>query len=647
MNQTLHTPSQTRYRIWWWMIPLLLLTTLLGSSSLNADTIWYDEYWSLYYAGSMPHYGPGSLPDTWTRVASTFHELNPPGYYLLLHIWGQLVGWTPFVARGLSLLIGLLAVAWIYRLARDLSTPLAGIGAAVALALSAFFISFTYELRAYLLFPLFTIMALWAYWGLAWGPPRPRSSRQILFVLSLTALLYTHYTGIPVILATALYHLIFAPKGRNWWRVVLLVILSGILFLPWAATAYGALQQVSGDPARETFALAILPLLRETLSNFSNQGIALLAVFAWYALRANRRSLRFVSFILVMTTVIALSINEVVQFITEVRYMFILWPLLALIVGLGATVMVRRRLQPVVLLVIWAIAGIALVLDPEYAVESQFNWPNSLNWDILAERLQPLILPADDVIYYLPRPVPHWIIAPVAAYYLYELPAVVEPFPFLAHPPNLLPGKEPMHLHLIESLVDKPPADYEQEAAQLLQGKSHIWIAYDPSLSLSVFIQPAFDSALADNGFELCNPLYAKPDLFLGLYARSEDLPPAYHFGDGINVGLTEPLMDKADDKISFLLNWQLQEDVPLNTYSFAISVDDQAGNTLTHRDFGIPGRYDACQVAYVPLEALPAGTYDVSLLVYNWQTGERLSGGKIGTDALSETQSIGEITID
>ncbi len=34
-----------------WLIALLLLTAALGARGLNADALWYDEYWSLYYAG--------------------------------------------------------------------------------------------------------------------------------------------------------------------------------------------------------------------------------------------------------------------------------------------------------------------------------------------------------------------------------------------------------------------------------------------------------------------------------------------------------------------------------------------------------------------------------------------------------------------
>ena len=36
---------------WGYLVPLLLLSFWLGARALNEQAIWYDEYWSLYYAG--------------------------------------------------------------------------------------------------------------------------------------------------------------------------------------------------------------------------------------------------------------------------------------------------------------------------------------------------------------------------------------------------------------------------------------------------------------------------------------------------------------------------------------------------------------------------------------------------------------------
>ncbi|MEO0563411.1 MAG: hypothetical protein AAF125_14980, partial [Chloroflexota bacterium] len=79
------------------MVPVLLLTAFLGARGLFADALWYDEWWSVYYAGADAQY-PGVTPsDTWSRVAGEFHELNPPGYYIVLNLWSWATATTPGV----------------------------------------------------------------------------------------------------------------------------------------------------------------------------------------------------------------------------------------------------------------------------------------------------------------------------------------------------------------------------------------------------------------------------------------------------------------------------------------------------------------------------------------------------------------------
>ena len=52
------------------MIPLLLVISFLGSRGLNLKAIWYDEWWSVYYAGTSPLYDPIPLAETTNRIIS-------------------------------------------------------------------------------------------------------------------------------------------------------------------------------------------------------------------------------------------------------------------------------------------------------------------------------------------------------------------------------------------------------------------------------------------------------------------------------------------------------------------------------------------------------------------------------------------------
>jgi uncharacterized membrane protein len=183
------------------VIVVLLLVCWLGARGLDADAIWLDEYWSLYNAGGAMM-GPISPAEVWNRIA----ERDPwqsPGYYLLLNLWGKVVGWTEFATRSLSLFGGLLAVAWTYRLGRDLISPFGGVAAAIALGLSAYFIYFLHEMRSYTLYVLFTPPMVWAYWKLL---HRERKQAYALLFLSITGALYTHYFAALTALFLGVFH---------------------------------------------------------------------------------------------------------------------------------------------------------------------------------------------------------------------------------------------------------------------------------------------------------------------------------------------------------------------------------------------------------------------------------------------------------
>ena len=68
---------------------------------------------------------PSAPLDVANRIVQ-YESGQAPFYYVLLSAWGSLAGWSEFSARMLSLLAGVLAVAWVYRLAADMHSINAG-----------------------------------------------------------------------------------------------------------------------------------------------------------------------------------------------------------------------------------------------------------------------------------------------------------------------------------------------------------------------------------------------------------------------------------------------------------------------------------------------------------------------------------------
>ena len=77
--------------------------------------------------------------------------------------------------------------------------------------------------RVFPILMLFTVWSLWAYWRNALHPCPPGRRAQICLLTGVTGLLYSQYFGALLLPVLGLFHLLFVPKNRRWWRTVLLL----------------------------------------------------------------------------------------------------------------------------------------------------------------------------------------------------------------------------------------------------------------------------------------------------------------------------------------------------------------------------------------------------------------------------------------
>ena len=123
---------------------------------LGAGSLWYDETVSMLLARA-------EIPELLRHTAGDIH---PPLYYLLLHGWIRLAGWSEFSAAFLSLWFGVLLITLVYRVTREWlpsppgrTTPptpllkgagrLVAIVAALFVAVSPYNIWYSQEVRMY------------------------------------------------------------------------------------------------------------------------------------------------------------------------------------------------------------------------------------------------------------------------------------------------------------------------------------------------------------------------------------------------------------------------------------------------------------------------------------------------------------------
>ena len=168
------TSTRTANHTWLWALLPLLLAAMLAIPLLDVDAFNGDEPASLFAAGIL-RTGSWSILDVWENTAPR----HPPGWSVLLSVWGLFVGWSELAIRALSLFIGLLTLAWVYRAGRDFFAPAAGLIAALLLSASVFHLAYMARAELYAPVALWTAMCFWFYWRVALYPQQPaRGARR-------------------------------------------------------------------------------------------------------------------------------------------------------------------------------------------------------------------------------------------------------------------------------------------------------------------------------------------------------------------------------------------------------------------------------------------------------------------------------------
>ncbi len=246
-----------------------------------------------------------------------------PAYFIVLNIWQALAGSDLFALRLLSVNFGLLTVAVTYRLAASVGNRELGLTAFFVAVFLAYILYYSHLARMYTLLPLTSGWLLWSYARITLPGREPSRVTWLILLSSAAMMLYIHYFGIMLLAALGLYHLVLAEKNRRWLSVSLVMVLAGLLFLPWLPVA------IDGFPGRPDVADTRLPLLSSLLqiSRVFSNGLVIIPAVALIAAVLRHRRLRqgeiLVSFVTVATLLLVLLSNELAAIFSDwqMRYM--------------------------------------------------------------------------------------------------------------------------------------------------------------------------------------------------------------------------------------------------------------------------------------------------------------------------------------
>ena len=334
---------------------------------LTRSDLWLDEALSADIA-RLP------LGDLREALARDGH---PPLYYLVLHGWMSVVGEGDVAVRAFSGVVSLatLPVAWVA--GRRYGGRVCGTAVLVVVATSPYALRYATEARMYSLV-VFLVLLGWLAVGRALEEPRP----LVLVAIGLLSglLLLTHYWSLYLVAAVAGLLVVRAarrtgPARRATLAVLGAVLAGGVLFLPWLPTFLDQLGTTGtpwGAPSRpaEVVTEGLIDIGGGPFGEARTLGavLAVLALVGLFGRTLDRRHVeldlrtrpeaRPEAAVLAATVVLGTAAGWLAGTAFASRDLAVVFPLLALLAGLGVTAIGSRPARGVVLAVV---AGLGIV----------------------------------------------------------------------------------------------------------------------------------------------------------------------------------------------------------------------------------------------------------------------------------------------
>ncbi|MCY3799049.1 MAG: glycosyltransferase family 39 protein [Chloroflexi bacterium] len=280
----------------------LLLGFAAGAAGLNKDIVWWDELYGLGDMGAFdPPYSPLQVVES---VRGSFQD-QVPLYMVLASQWAQKVGWSQAPVRYFSLLAGLLALAFTYRLGADVFDRRAALVAVLLLGSNALFVAQLHQIKVYALFTLFALMHIWLYWRLT----RRDSTwlRLLLFALTGIAAIYTHISAALLIAGLFVQHLVGA-RSKVTLKLIAAWGLCALAILPYIPVLANAPYDITTGEGRPILFFGLAADLASVLVNdVPLLWIPLVALGGWTFIR--RKDAEFWRLLIAASVTIALILG--------------------------------------------------------------------------------------------------------------------------------------------------------------------------------------------------------------------------------------------------------------------------------------------------------------------------------------------------
>lgn len=233
-----------------------------------------DEFFSLHNAGGLV-----DTPYSPTEILQSIQQNSPQhtvGYFLLLSVWGNVIAWDIAITRVLTICFGLLSLAMLARVARDVIHPIAGFYILVIASGTAFYAFYLSHTRMYPMIVFLATVTMWLYIRIVFKLRQPQFRDYMALFVVVFALVNTHVFSSIFLIMLGLYHLIFVRRSKKWYRVTYTVCLAVLLFLPYIGVIVTGMEVAVGS--RVTTAISSAQAIQVWLTIMFNNSLPLLII---------------------------------------------------------------------------------------------------------------------------------------------------------------------------------------------------------------------------------------------------------------------------------------------------------------------------------------------------------------------------------
>lgn len=334
---------------------------------------------------------------SYTVWYQAMQDVHAPVWFSSFWLWQQFIGSTEFMGRVYSIFASMLTLALVYQIGRKwFNSTQVGLFAIVLLGVNFYFFTFGLEIRPYAVNMLVATLSMWCFYR--WLQRRTFVTASI-YGLTVTWMLYQHYFIIFLVAAQLFYLMLFVRLDRQIIKqAVGAYLVAFLLWSPWFPIAIHQVQSLItiessfgnargiagiGSTTEPTSLTAIVGLVNMATSGQPGFYLILLLIGLFYSWR--KANYRLVLLWALAVPVIALLVNLALSVYTP-RYITYLVIGFALVMAVGLSVL-PRRIQWIALLIV---AGISLWSMPSltspriiryrdfYQQMTKEAWPNDV-----------------------------------------------------------------------------------------------------------------------------------------------------------------------------------------------------------------------------------------------------------------------------